>query len=180
MKQKFLELVKETEKTGIVSALLKSSSAEEAKKAWKKFEADNEELFTKIIDWANEYRESGKENLFQSEEKIDNPIEIAVIIYIIGDEDTSECEIFSDYEDLVNAINEIDGDFAKGLAKIANSYYIYLITAEGIFDPDSFSPDDVGEEDEDFDLDEDDEETGTEDDEDNDSDEDAEEEDSES
>ena len=159
MKQKFLELVKQVKETGIAEALLKSSNAEELKKAWKEFEENNKELFEKIRNWSVDYNKGNKDSLFAQNDEIENPIEIAVIIYIIGDEDTSELEIFSDYEKLTDAIAKIDGIFAQGLAKLAEEICICYITAEDIFDPESFDEED---EDESDDPDQDEEEEDSE------------------
>lgn len=153
--------------------MLKCSSVEEIESAWQKFEAENSELFNAINDWKDEYSEKKEETeaIYEISTEIENPIEIAIIIHILDDSDVSECEIFNDYEELIEKIREIGGDFAEALADLIEDEYICSISAEDIINKIEENKSD---------SDEDDEEAETEDDEDDDSNEDAEEEDSES
>lgn len=133
MKEKFLALVEEVKNTGIVEVLYKTSNAEELTAAWQKFSAENQELIAKIKEWATEYEDSGAEAIFEEGETIANPMEIVVCIKIIDDCDVSECEIFSEWTDLLCEIENIQNDFAEAFATLFKRFLICYITAEKIF-----------------------------------------------
>lgn len=130
MKDKFLELVEEVKNTGIATILCNTTNAEELKAVWQKFEEENSELLQKVEDWVRQY---DCEELFDTGEEFENPIEIVVIIRIIGDSRFSEGEIFGTFYDLIDAVENIPGKFAEGLAACMCDDWICDITAEEIF-----------------------------------------------
>lgn len=136
MKEKFLELVEEVKNTGIVeklTSLYDASDKEGFKAAWQAFLDDNQEIFRKIKDWASEFKDLGCEAIFDYEEYISNPMEIAVCIKIIDDFDVSECELFEHSSDLTDAIEKIDNDFANAVADRIYYRMVFNITVENIF-----------------------------------------------
>lgn len=136
MKEKFLVLVKEIKNTGIVEALYKTSNAEELKATLQEFCTENQKLIKNIKDWASDFKASGTGAIFEKNEAIDNPMEIAVCIKIINDIDVTECEIFGTWVDLMHEIESIGNDFAAAVAYLIDSMLIYEITAEDIFNID--------------------------------------------
>lgn len=136
MKEKFLALVEEVKNTEIVgklTALYDASDKEGFKAAWQAFSDDNQEIFRKIKDWASEFKDLECGAIFDCGEYIDNPMEIAVCIKIIDDFDVSECELFEDSNDLTEAIEEIDNDFANAVADYIYHCIVFSITVEDIF-----------------------------------------------
>lgn len=132
MKEKFLALIEEVKNTGIVEELYKTSNAKELTAVWQDFYAKNQQLIAKINDWASEYKNSGAKAIFKEGETIENPMEIAVCIKVIN-VDVSECEIFSDWKDLLHQIEKIQNDFAVAVANFIKHEIIYIITAKDIF-----------------------------------------------
>ncbi len=144
-REAFLELVKEVKKTGIAEAVYNTASAKELKEVWRKFLNENSELIIKIREWTEKFKEAGCEAIFDREEELENPMEVAVVIFIINDEQrVSEAEIFEDYEDLTRAIGNIEDKVAERITEFIEYNFICRITAEDIFPED----DDSGEEDE--------------------------------
>lgn len=129
MKERFLALVEEVKQAGIVEALQKTSTAEEMSAEWNKFLDENQDLCTRIRDWANEF----KGLIFEEDEELENPLEIVAVIHIIKDEYVSEVQIFEDWDKLVDAVRGINNDFAIAVADCIDVEYIHLITAEAIF-----------------------------------------------
>lgn len=149
MKQKFLALVEEVKGTGIVEALYKASNAEELTAAWQNFSAENQELLKKASEWGYEFKKAEVEYLFEDGESIEDPMEIVVTIRIAGNK-VSECDVFEAFENLVNALEDLETDFANAVAECVSVNYIYDITAEDLFsdefDDDANSGDDENEE----------------------------------
>lgn len=140
MREKFLALVEEVKNTEIVgklAALYDASDKEGFKAAWQKFSDENQELLAKIKAWSDEFRDSDENPIFEDWESLDNPMEITVCIFIIGDEDVSECEIFGDWEELVEAMKDQDNNFAQKVADLANGNMICYISIEDIFNDNS-------------------------------------------
>ena len=135
MKERFLALVNEVKTAGIASALKATTNASEFEAVGQKFSEDYKELFEKIAAWAEEFRNSECGRIFDEEETIEDPMEIAVILHIINDEDcVSEVEIFEKYQMLVDAIRDIGDEFSAAVAELADEDYICYITAEKIFE----------------------------------------------
>lgn len=140
MKQKFLDIVKEVKDIGIVgklSVLYDNSDKEGFKAAWQKFSDDNPDLFEKIKDWASEFKDSKCEEIFAAGESFENPMEITVCIFIIGNGDVSECEIFGEWEELIDADREQGDNFAQKVADFADNDMICNISIEDIFNDNS-------------------------------------------
>lgn len=138
MKEKFLALVKEVKNTGIAEALYKTSNAKELEAVWQKFSDENQELFGKIKDWAEEFRISDGTSIFSKAETIENPMEIAILIRIINDKNNvSEFELFENWGDFVEAIHNIGNDFSDVIEDLIWTYYITDIKPQYIFDDDS-------------------------------------------
>lgn len=134
MKTKLLELIEEIKSTGIVASLRDAADTTEFKAVAQKFSDENKDILDKIDIWAEEFRESECGAIFAEGEIIEDPIEIAIILHIINDEDSvSECEICGDYKDLAKAIRDIGDDFSIAVAACAENDYICNITAEKIF-----------------------------------------------
>ena len=133
MKDQFLELAKKVNTAGIVEALSKTSSKEEMSEVWQKFMDENQDLCTKIKEWANEFRESDPEPIFTGAEQLEHPIEITAVIHIIDDEDVSECEIFEDWKHLMYSVREIGTAFAVAVANCIENQYICKMKAKDIF-----------------------------------------------
>lgn len=134
MKTKFLALAEEVKQTGIAETLYKTSNVEELKEVWHRFLNDNHELITKIKGWADEFRKDRCEEIFACEEKLDNPMEIAITIYIIDDWDNiSEFELFDDPYDLTEAIKNIGNPFTSTIANLMYEGFITDIMPEVIF-----------------------------------------------
>lgn len=137
MKEKFLSLVEEVKNTGIVEVLSMATTQEEFESAWRKFEEENIELFEKLNSWADEFRSSEEEFLclFEDREEIENPMDIVIVIYIIGDEyEISECHLFEDWVgQFQQKIAEIDNGFYKKIAELMLTEYICNIKAADIF-----------------------------------------------
>lgn len=133
MKQKFLALVEEVKETQIVEALYEVSKAEQIYNLIQKFSSDKKDLCTRIKDWANEFKESDSEAIFKAGEKIENPMETVVVIYIINDSYVSEEEIFEDCEDIEEQTRDISNDFAKLVANVIGQHLICSIQPEDVF-----------------------------------------------
>ena len=132
MKNKFLALVEEVKVTGIVAALSGASNPEELEAVWNEFEEKNSDLFEKANAWGIEFLEADITEIFESEESFENPLEIAVTIFMVGNE-ISDSDIFQDYEELISALKDIESDFAHAVAEFVDTHHIYNITAEDIF-----------------------------------------------
>jgi len=130
MKERFLALTEEVKTTGIVETLYNTSNAEEFETAWHKFLNDNQKLCDRIKQWANGYN---KEKIFMKNENIENPMETVICLIIINNEEKSECEMFQDYEDLIEAVKNIGNKIAMAIAKFAQNDYFCNIGAEQIF-----------------------------------------------
>lgn len=131
MKTKFLELVEEVKTTGIVEVLRGASNPEEFESVWNEFKEKNPDLFAKANAWGIKFKEDVS-ILFDSEESFENPEEIAVTIFMVGNK-ISECDIFDDFRDLTNALINVQNDFAYAIALFIDSDYIYYITPEDFF-----------------------------------------------
>lgn len=129
MREDFLNLVKEVKKTGIAKSLCNTTNAEELKTVCKKFEKGNSELIKRIRKWGKVF--NGEEIFFEGEE-VEDPIEIAVIIYITN-RYGFESEIFESSDDLAYAMEDISGKFAEGLADFIFEDYVCEVTPEDIF-----------------------------------------------
>lgn len=134
MKKEFLELIEEVKQTRIVSELAKNYNAEGLKEIWRKFISENPDLLEKIKEWAQKYKESGSKEIFEEGESIRNPIEIAIIIFIIGEDYKGvESKIFARWEDLAEMACMFANDFAQSVSYNIRRFYICEITAENIF-----------------------------------------------
>ena len=132
MKQNFLALVNEVKATGIVAILSNASNAEAFKDAWQKFADENPELLKKASEWGAEFKQTEAEPFFEEGEAVENPMEVVVAIRIAGNE-VSEADVFEYYGDLVNALNDLETDFAATVAKCVDENYIYEIKVEHLF-----------------------------------------------
>lgn len=133
MKTKFFELVKEVKEAGIAVALCNASNADEIMAAWQKFKEEKSELFAKITDWAAEF--AGSDDcgaIFEDGAEVENPIEVAVCIYIMG-ADVTECEIFDSNSDFVEALCDTGEKNAEQIGNFVSENYLYSIEAEDIF-----------------------------------------------
>ena len=134
MKGRFLELVEQVKQKEIVRELSKSYNAEGLKEIWQEFLSENPILIEKIKEWAEEYKKSGKKEIFAEGESIRNPIEIAIIIFIMGNDYKGiECKIFARWEDLAEMACMYDNDFAQSVSYNIRRAHICNITAEEIF-----------------------------------------------
>lgn len=140
MKEEFLELVNEVKDTGIVEILedlYDASDKEGFKAAWQKFSDENQEIFTKIRHWANDLDICFLDAIFEENETIENPIENAICIFIIGNQSISEVTIFEDWIVLQDAIRDLKNGFATAIANFMEESLICEITIEDIFNSDS-------------------------------------------
>lgn len=134
MKKRFLELVNEVKETGVVEALYVTSNAEELKKAWRQFADENQELFEKIKQWANEFKETSHPPIFKIDDELENPMEICVVIFIFDDIGyVSEKQIFENFNCLVKEIKGIRNDFARTVEYFARISFICKLEAEEFF-----------------------------------------------
>ena len=133
MRQKFLALVEEVKNTGIVQACEEASTAEELAEVWRNFSGENQDLCTRIREWATEFQEAGSRAILWEGENFENPLEIVEVISIIGDENVTECEIFSNWVRFCRAVEEVGTDYAVAVAYCIAENYICNITAEDIF-----------------------------------------------
>ena len=134
MKEKFLTIVEEVKATGIAESFCKTSNAEELTLVWNKFTDENSELIQKIKEWAEEFKKIDRGCFIEREDTVENPMEIAITIFIIDDKvNLSECAIFEDYDDLISAMREIGGYFYEAVANLVEADYICDITPKQIF-----------------------------------------------
>lgn len=141
MKEKFLALVKKVKEADI-SPITQTTNAEELKAAWEAFWADNQDLLIEIKDWAAEFHEEESDYIFAEGEEIENPMEITVIIRAIDDEDLTDENVFEEFRNLFNALNDIENNFATAIAELLRTKVITDITAEDIFSSDDEEDDD--------------------------------------
>ena len=146
MKEKFLALVQKVKEADI-SPITQTTNAEDLKAAWDAFWADNQNLLTEIKDWAAEFIEEESDYIFADGEDIENPMEIAIVIRAINDVDLTDEVIFKNFRNLVNALNDIENDFANVIADLLSTKIINDITAEDIFSPSDEEDDDNDDED---------------------------------
>ena len=134
MKKEFLELIEEVKQKEIVRELSKCYNAEGLKEIWRKFLSENTDLIKKIKEWTKTYKNSRNKEIFAEGETIRNPIEIAIIIFIIGEDYKGiECKIFARWEDLAEMACMYDSDFAQSVSYNIRRAHICNITAEEIF-----------------------------------------------
>ena len=143
MKEKFLALVEEVKVTGIVAALSGASNPEELEAVWNEFEEKNSDLFEKANAWGKEFWEADITEIFEYGENFENPMEIAVTIFMVGNE-ISDSDIFQDYEELITALRNVGSEFAYAVAEFVDTHHIYKITAEDIFFKEEAEPGDDG------------------------------------
>ena len=132
MKQNFLALVNEVKATGIVAILSNASNAEAFKDAWQKFADENPELLKKASEWGAEFKQTEAEPFFEEGEAVENPMEVVVAIRIAGNE-VSEADVFENWNDLVNALKDLETSLADAVAECVDCTYIYNIEVEEIF-----------------------------------------------
>ena len=132
MKEKFLALVEEIKTTGIAEALCKASNVDEITTAWQKFKDENPELFRKINEWATEFVDGGCNPIFKCKEDVKMPMEIAVCIYIMG-ENATECTIFDEGNDFVKALYATNEKNASAVGHFVYDNFLFYITPEDFF-----------------------------------------------
>ena len=130
----FFDFVKEVKITGIAENLKKASSAQELKEAWKAFKEKNKDLLEKIDEWKEVY-ENFEKNFFlvEENEKIEDVLEICIVIYIIYDCFVSEIDLFPINlgEELLK--KEDVSELEKNVAELMEEKYICFIQATDIF-----------------------------------------------
>ena len=133
MRQKLLELVEEIKSTGIVKILLNASNEEEVKVIWKKFVYENKELISRLKDLGDIFKQEKITNIFKEDEKLENPMEIAVAIYVLGDENVNEVDIFENCDDLAEQMKEVDYPLAENVANFVYHSLIMKIMPRNFF-----------------------------------------------
>ena len=133
MRQKLLELVEEIKSTGIVKILLNASNEEEVKVIWKKFVYENKELISRLKDLGDIFKQEKITNIFKENEKLENPMEIAVAIYVLGDENVNEVDIFENCDDLAEQMKEVDYPLAENVANFVYHSLIMKIMPRNFF-----------------------------------------------
>ncbi len=132
MKEKFLKLVKKVKEADI-SYITKATTESELTAAWQSFWKQNSKLHAEIKTWASEFINTDLGPIFSNNEEIPNPMEIVIVIRGSYNSDLTECDVFNNYRNLVEALNEIGDDFASVVAKCIENDYIPNISAEDIF-----------------------------------------------
>ena len=133
MRQKLLELAEEIKSTGIVKILLNASNEEEVKVIWKKFVYENKELISRLKDLGDIFKQEKITNIFKENEKLENPMEIAVAIYVLGDENVNEVDIFENCDDLAEQMKEVDYPLAENVANFVYHSLIMKIMPRNFF-----------------------------------------------
>lgn len=138
MRDKFLEIVEEIQDTKIEEALYRASTANELKEVGKNFRNENQQIVEKSEDWGYEFENNGSnEKIFEEGEEIEDPMAIAIVIYLCNSIYVTEEEIFEDKEDFRSALEQIENHISKKLAELMKNKVLCAITAEDIFDSDS-------------------------------------------
>lgn len=144
----FLEFIEELKKSGIAQALYNSSTPEETVSLWAKYSSENEDFFARVKAWAerrDEYFDTLETfPLFEKEEKLDNILEIGLMIFIVKDEWLlSEEDIDSKLDERSNSkfieqLTELLKKSPNRILKAAGWYIDYngfeTMTEENIFD----------------------------------------------
>ena len=107
MKQKFLEIIEEIKQTGFKERLSEIEEEEEFERVWGEFALQNDELFTKVENWVEEFKQTGSKPIFEK------GVEDIVICFCIiaGMWETAE-KNFEEPSDFVNALwEELGIDF---------------------------------------------------------------------
>lgn len=134
MKDAFLELIEDVKKARIADTLCKISNAAEFREIWKKILNENSKLCAKIEKWLQMYKETGSKNIFKDGENVQNPMEVVIIFFIIGDDyEGIECKVFERWEDLAEMVCRYDNEFAQSISYNIRRAHISNITAEEIF-----------------------------------------------
>ena len=123
MKEEFLALVEKVKATGIADALCEAATVDERHAVWEKFQEENQELCVELGSWGEEF-DGDEAPLFYRNESIQNPLEIAICIYM---SDVYEDDIFEDLIDLQFEIRNLGNEYATDFADAMNDDYIVYI-----------------------------------------------------
>ena len=97
LQKRFFRLVKELTESGIIDALHNVSTLKDYENVWTQFQENNSELVTRAKVWGEKFSQN-KQYIIESEDKISNPIAVALVIELIGTWDcASERNIFRDH-----------------------------------------------------------------------------------
>lgn len=132
MKKKILKLAKEIQRNGVGDKLCKVNSPDQMDEIWKEFIEQNPDLILRVKKWGKKFAEKEYSPLFEKGEEIKYPLEIALIIYIIGSEVVTENDLFENFRDLSEALESYDSAFTDGLSISMEHTYIFSLTAKDI------------------------------------------------
>ena len=136
----FLAFGEGIKQSGITKALYYSTTPEETISIWKKYSAENQELFNRITTWAQEREEyfDTYESfpMFEGKKKLDFILEIGLMIFIVKDECILNEEDINEtfLQELVQLLQESTNPILKAAGCYIDCNGFDTITIENIYD----------------------------------------------